>query len=105
MCTGVYRENGIEKLNIRYVHTKWMAPNKCCGIFFFLYQYFFSTGAAKYTRASPLARKMLLFSSIIITIVFYYETTKIYSPSSIFKSLQKIKHSILLKEILTQIFA
>ena len=23
-----------EKSVIRYVRTKWMAPNKCCGIFF-----------------------------------------------------------------------
>ena len=24
----------VEKFVIRYVGTKWMAPNKCCGIFF-----------------------------------------------------------------------
>ena len=25
---------GVEKSVIRYVRTKWMAPDKCCGIFF-----------------------------------------------------------------------
>ena len=34
MCTCPYRESGVEKLVIRYVRTKWMAPNKCCGTFF-----------------------------------------------------------------------
>ena len=24
----------VEKLDIRYVRTKWMAPDKCCGTFF-----------------------------------------------------------------------
>ena len=28
------RERRVEKLVLRYVRTKWMAPNKCCGIFF-----------------------------------------------------------------------
>ena len=28
------REKGVEKSVIRYVHTEWMASNKCCGIFF-----------------------------------------------------------------------
>ena len=28
------RKRGVEKSVIRYVRTKWMAPNKCCGIFF-----------------------------------------------------------------------
>ena len=28
------RENGIEKSTLRYVRTKWIAPNKYCGIFF-----------------------------------------------------------------------
>ena len=28
------RWRGIEKSVIRYVRTKWMAPDKCCGIFF-----------------------------------------------------------------------
>ena len=34
MCTGAYRERGVEELVIRYVHTKWIASNKFCGIFF-----------------------------------------------------------------------
>ena len=25
---------GVEKSVLRYTRTKWMAPNKCCGIFF-----------------------------------------------------------------------
>ena len=33
-CTGAHRDWGVEKLVIRYVRTKWIAPNKCCGIFF-----------------------------------------------------------------------
>ena len=28
------RGRGVEKLVIKYVRTIWMAPNKCCGIFF-----------------------------------------------------------------------
>ena len=31
VCAG---GRGVEKLVIRYVRTKWMAPNKFCGIFF-----------------------------------------------------------------------
>ena len=36
MCTGAYwgRGEGVEKSVIRYVRTKWMALNKCCGRFF-----------------------------------------------------------------------
>ena len=33
VCRCVLGE-GVEKSLIRYVRTKWMAPNKCCGIFF-----------------------------------------------------------------------
>ena len=29
-CTGRYWGRGVEKLVIKYVRTKWMAPNKCC---------------------------------------------------------------------------
>ena len=32
--TGAYRERGVEKLVIRYLCTKSMAPNKFCWIFF-----------------------------------------------------------------------
>ena len=34
LCTGAYRGRGVEKSVIRYVRTKWMAPKKCCGVFF-----------------------------------------------------------------------
>ena len=34
MCTGAYRGREVENLVLRYVRTKWMAPNKFCGIFF-----------------------------------------------------------------------
>ena len=34
MRTGVYLGRGVENSVIRYVRTKWMVPNKCCGIFF-----------------------------------------------------------------------
>ena len=62
---------GVEKSFLRYGRTKWMAPNKCCGIFF-------CTGTAKYTKASLPARKMSLFSSIIITIILSYAIIRIY---------------------------
>ena len=50
---------GLEKSVVRYVRTKWMAPNKCCEIFFHI-------GSAKHTRASPSARKISLFPSFSI---------------------------------------
>ena len=34
MPTCAYKREGAEKLEIRYVQTKWMAPKKYCGIFF-----------------------------------------------------------------------
>ena len=90
---NVYRcvlgEGGGWKLVIRYVRTKWMATNKCCGMFLCI-------GLAKYTRASPPARKMSLFSSIVITITLSYAIIRIWSISSIFKSPQKNRHSIFL---------
>ena len=67
------RGRGVEKLVLRYVRTKWMTPNKCCGIFFL------RIGPAKYTKASPPARKMLLFSSIIITIILSYAIIRNYT--------------------------
>ena len=33
-CTGAYRYWGVEKSVTRYVRTKWITRNKCCGIFF-----------------------------------------------------------------------
>ena len=41
-------------------------------------EYFLCIGAAKYIKASPSARKMSFFSSIIITIVLPYAIIKIY---------------------------
>ena len=67
------RRRGVEKSVLRYVRTKWMVPNKCCGIFF-LY-----IGPAKYTKASPPTRKMSLFSSIIITIILSCAIIRIYT--------------------------
>ena len=66
------RERGVEDLILRYVRTKWMAPSKCCGIFFLCY------GTTKYTKASLPGRKMSLFSSIIITIILSYAIIRIY---------------------------
>ena len=68
-CTCAYSERRVGKLVKRYVRTKWMASNKFCGIFFI--------GSVKYTRASPPGRKMLLLSSIIITIVLLYAIIRI----------------------------
>ena len=34
MRTYSFKEEGVEKLVIRYVRTKWMASKKCCEIFF-----------------------------------------------------------------------
>ena len=65
------RGRKFEKSVLRYVRTKWIAPNKCCGIFFLF------IGPAKYTEASPPARKMLLFSSVIITIILSYAISRI----------------------------
>ena len=65
------RGRGVEKLVIRYVSTKWMAPNKCCGIFFV-------PCSGQYTRASVPAREMSLFSSIIITNILFYAIIRIY---------------------------
>ena len=47
--------------------TKWMVPNKFCGIFFVHW----------YDQCTP-AKKMLLFSSIIITIILRYAIIRIY---------------------------
>ena len=67
------RGRGVEKLVLRYVRTKWMAPNKCCGIFFLCID------PASCTKASPPASKMSLFSSIIITTILSYAITRIYT--------------------------
>ena len=65
------RRRRVKKLVLRYVRSKWMASNKCCGIFFLC------IGPVKYTKASPPARKMSLFSSIIITIILSYAIIRI----------------------------
>ena len=52
-------------------------------------EYCLCNGMAKYTRALPPARKMLLFSSIIITIILSYAIIRIQSLFSIFESPQK----------------
>ena len=65
------KDRVVEKLVLRYVSTKWMAPNKYCRIFL-------SIGTPKYTKVSPPARKMSLFSFIIITIILSYAIIRIY---------------------------
>ena len=72
MCTGAYKRRGVEKLVIKNARTKWMTPNKCCGMFFV---HWFGQ------VASVPARRMLLFSSIIITIILSYAIIRIYFPS------------------------
>ena len=67
------RGRGVEILVLRYIRTKWMALNKSCGIFFLC------IAPAKYIKASLLAKKMLLFSSIIITIILSYAIIRIYT--------------------------
>ena len=47
-------------------------------------EYFLCIVPATYTKASPSARKMLLFSSIIITIILFYAITRIYAISHIY---------------------
>ena len=73
MSAYASKGEGVEKLVLRYVRTKCMAPNKCCGIFFLC------IGMAKYTKASPPARKVLMFSSIIIAIILSYAIIRIYT--------------------------
>ena len=75
----------VEKSVLRYVRTKWMAPKKCCGIFFVC------IGPAKYTIASPPARKMSLFSSIIIKIILSYVIIRIYTMIHIYLQVSEIE--------------
>ena len=49
-----------------------------------LWNTFVSIGPVKYTRASPPPRKMLLFSSIIITFILSYAITRIYTILQIY---------------------
>ena len=63
MCTAVYRGSGLKnRSKDTYVLNGWPQTN--------VMEYFLYIGSAKYTRASPPARKMSLFSSIIITIIY-----------------------------------
>ena len=48
-------------------------------------------GPAKYTKASPPARKMLLFSSIIITIILSYAIIRIYTILHIYLQVSETK--------------
>ena len=97
ICTGTYREWELKNWSWdTHVLNGWPQTN--------FVKYFLYIGLAKYTRASLPVRKMLLFSSIIITIILPYVIIIIYSPSSIFESPQKHRHSIFLKKILTQMF-
>ena len=66
------RGKEVEKYVLRYVRTKSMAPNKRCGIFWCI-------GTAECTKASPPAKKLSLFSSIIITIILTYDLIRIYT--------------------------
>ena len=62
---------GVEKLVRRYVVLNgWPQTN--------VVEYFLYIGTAKYTKASPPARK-ILFSSIIITIILSYTIIRIYT--------------------------
>ena len=65
------RERWVEKSVLRYVRTKWMAADECCGMFLCI-------GTAKYIKPSPSARKMSLFSSIIIAIFLSCAIIQIY---------------------------
>ena len=97
MCTGAFRGRGLKnRSKDTYILSGWPETN--------VVEYFLCTDSAKYNRASPPARKMSLISYIIITIILSYVIIRIWSPSSIFESPQKNKHSILLKESLTQVF-
>ena len=59
-----------------YVLNEWPQTN--------LVEYFLCIGPAKYTKGSPPARKMSLFSSIIITIILSYAIIRIYTILHIF---------------------
>ena len=52
-------------------------------------EYFLCICSAKYTRASAPARKMSLFSSIIITIILSYAKIRIYSLRLLYSNLNK----------------
>ena len=69
-----------------------MTPNKCCEIFLCI-------GTAQYTKASPPARKMSFFSSIIITIILSYAIIRIYIVLHIYLQVSEIEGLIVLEKI------
>ena len=54
-------------------------------------KYFLCIGPAKYTKASPLARKISLFSSIIITIILSYGIIRICTILHIYMHVSETK--------------
>ena len=74
----------VEKSVIINVRTKWIAPDKCCGILSV-------HSLVKYTKASLPAKKMSLFSSIIITIISSYAIVRIYTTLDNYLQVSKIK--------------
>ena len=90
MCASAYRRRGVQKSAMRYVRTKWMTLNECFGIFFCIV-------SAKYTRASPPARKMSLFSCIILRL--FCPMRQLEFSLLLNSNLHKNSHSIFLKEI------
>ena len=70
MCIWVILQYKFGSVVLRYVHTKWWLQTK-------FVEYYLFIGTAKYTKASPPAKKML-FSSIIITIILPNAMIRIY---------------------------
>ena len=54
-------------------------------------EYFLCIGLAKYTKASPPAKKMSLFSSVIITIILSYAIIIIYTILQIYLQVSETK--------------
>ena len=97
MCTGAYRERGVKKSVIRYVRTKWMAPSKVCGIFSMKWfgQVHQSITASK--------KNVVVFSDHNYDYFIPCDNYNLVSCLYIRISTKK-RHSIFLKEILTQMF-
>ena len=72
MRTCTYNGEGVEKLILRYiVLNRWPQTN--------FVEYFLCVSPAKYTKASPPARKMSLFPSIVITNILSYAIIRIHT--------------------------
>ena len=82
MYAGVHMERGVEKSVVRYVRTKWMTPNKFCGIFFV---HWFGQAHSSITANK---KNVVVFFRHNYN-YFIYVIIRIQSPSSIFKSPQK----------------